>query len=357
MQRMGGLAFEERILELKKMVVPMQQKNGEPYGRGFRIAIRPPKSDSEGVFLNFILRKGPYESEIISENSFSIKELEYIYLDGYALTGAHNIDPQVDVNLKIRLSPTNGEIVNVASSLDMTGKEVEEVINALKPMFRGIKYMYLYDDAKKEFPELASKTKEGEGKERAEYSRPPKIWIKALAICDSAFKTMYQRDLDVQPAEGRWVLSKRDHGVEEILQDSRAYNSALQALAQMKLKDIYQFYKNYKTTGKIQQAIKRVFSEKKAFSPLDFDVSEKTLKELFSLAILRSRGKFVNANGVAMKPEELLIAKKDLVFLHDNFLVPWDPIGGTKSSKAETAYLSNLDRLVNTRVFLFNATQ
>lgn len=341
----SGLSFEDRMKRLVEIAKPILGPRGQEMGRGFEVIIRPETATTPKVAIQLIIKKGPYVSEIISERSFpkGKRSMEYYYIEGYQTIGTDLLTDNSPKVLKIRLSLFNGEIVSVRGTDMVSGKNITSLIRALSPLFKGIEMMYLFDDAKKEFPGLK---KESQGE-------VPLVWIKAGAICDAGGKTFYERELGVTAAKVTdWHLLKPGYDKKLVFsQDPEKYRKSIAYFANIKMRDIYPFMKKYPpSTGRIDRVGKKVFKE------FTFGETDHSLKEIYSRLLEHSRGEFtVTKKKRPPTLKEISSAQQNLVFAHNSLFIPWETEkrDRTEVCEGESLYLTHLRTLVGNRIYQF----
>lgn len=356
MIELGKLSFDERMSTLEKMCIPIHDVNGRAIGVGFKVFMKSDRHQS--IYTTFVLSKGLYQSEGIAKETFSRTEQqqEYFYLNGYETVGNANVDPTKDKNIFIRLSSSNGELVSLKKGI-LSGTEFCTLIRAMTPLFRQIKVMYLFDDAKfytgVPIRKSGIKKQSGAGAGAKEAGASKAIWIKSFAIHHQRErrKTFYEDKLQVVPARIRnWVLIKEDLGTKLLNQDPIKYTTAIDYHSELTPQKIYTFYKKYsKAAGLIERAIQFAFREREDRILLNtrytFESCTQTFGEIYQKLKADAQRTDLPSNVVKK-------AKLCLCNFYDLLLVPWTVEGGT-ISESEKEYLGQLNTIAQTRIFLF----
>lgn len=342
MKELGTLPFEARMKALYGMANPVLDASGSTIGVGFQVTIKDGMPGKPPVIIQLFLRKGAYESEIVSESSFSPERRaeEYDYLEGYEIVDGLSPRTESQFILKVRLSLFNGELVNICNTATVSGKEVFALIRGIVPLFKGIEFMYLYDDAKKKFAQL--KTPLGE---------ILMVWIKVAAICHPRLQTPYEEHLGVFPARiDKWVLKTAEYGSVELSQRPVVeYRPALEYFSKIKMNNIYPFMKKYPGVAGIVDRI-----GKTVFSDFEFGSTDHSLANMYSQLLNRSRGTFtVGKVRRAPKAQEIDAAQRNLTNFYNSFFVPWETDSKLKMSDEESTYLKHLNVLAKMRIFQF----
>lgn len=338
-EKLSVLSFEERMKSLKGRCSPIYDLGNNLLGLGFKVSIPNTEPGKAPKIFQMTLNEGDYESEIIDESSFPENERSktHHYLKGFEETNSMVDDEKAAPNLKIRLSPFNGEITNVARGKNFSGNEIATIVKAVSPIFKG-RPMYLFDDAKKYFPGVKTSEK------KRNY-----FYIKGLAIQDKNKKTWYERIFGVIPAKIKdWKISNKNFEA-NLTQDPEKYLKDLEYLSNVTFAKIYKFYSPLhggSNSGKIERICKKVFGKKFVFA-----TSEMKLSELVEKLQSRTQDK-------ALAEKEAIKAQEDMLFINHNLLEPWKVEGNINSHYKDAIvlqeeYLKALTTVAETRVFVF----